>query len=51
LSSSSNSSSSPSSSESSESTFNYEYNVYILRKKNTSVANLEIRDMTGFLKG
>ena len=50
-SSSSNSSSSLSSSESSESTVNYEYNVYILRKKNTSVANVEIRDMTGFLRG
>ena len=47
----SESSSSPSSSRSSESTENYDYNVYILRKKNNTTANMAIHDMTGYLKG
>ena len=45
------STSSFSSSLSSQSTIEYDYNVYILRKKNNTTANLAIHDMTGYLKG
>ena len=45
------SSSSPSSSCSSESTGNYDYSVYILRKKNNTTTNLAIHNMEGYLKG
>jgi len=47
----SESSSSPSSSRSSESTMSYDHNVYILRKKNSTTANLAIHDLGGYLKG
>lgn len=45
------STSSYSSSLSSQSTIEWDYNVYILRKKNTTTANIAIHDINGYLKG